>query len=61
MVIKCEINAKEKCTNAMEQERAGKNVFLLRNHDPQLVYLPDKNLNSSVFCVRNLIGDSNVI
>ena len=45
----------------MEQERAGKNVFLLRNHDPQLVYLPDKNLNCSVFCVRNLIGDSNVI
>ena len=27
MIIKCEINAREKCTTAMEQERVGKNVF----------------------------------
>ena len=26
-IIKCEINAREKCTTAMEQERVGKNVF----------------------------------
>ena len=26
-ITKCEINAGEKCTNAMEQERLGKNVF----------------------------------
>ena len=26
-VIKCEINAREKCTTAMEQERVGKNAF----------------------------------
>ena len=27
MMIKCEINAREKCTTAMEQERVGKNAF----------------------------------
>ena len=27
MIIKCEINAREKFTTAMEQERYGKNVF----------------------------------
>ena len=32
MVIKCEINATERCITAMKQETIGKNVFLLRNH-----------------------------
>ena len=45
-VIKWEINAREKCTTAVKQERVGKNVFfLLRNHCQQLVHLLDKNLN----------------
>ena len=39
----------------MEQE-----FFLLRNHCQQLVYLLDKNLNRSVFSVRNFIGLTNV-
>ena len=60
-IIKCEINAREKCTTAMEQERELVRMFFLqRNHCRQLVYLLDKNLNRSVFSVRNLIGQTNV-
>ena len=59
-IIKWEINTREKCTTAMEQGRVGNNIFLPRNHCQQLVYLLDKNLNRSVFSVRNLIGLTNV-
>ena len=59
-IIKWEINTREKCTTAMEQDRVGNNIFLPRNHCQQLVYLLDKNLNRSVFSVRNLIGLTNV-
>ena len=59
-MIKWEINTREKCTTAMEQDRVGNNIFLPRNHCQQLVYLLDKNLNRSVFSVRNLIGLTNV-
>ena len=59
-IIKWEINTREKCTTAMEQDRVGNNIFLPRNHCQQLVYLLDKNLKRSVFSVRNLIGLTNV-
>ena len=59
-IIKWEINTREKCTPAMEQDRVGNNIFLPRNHCQQLVYLLDKNLKRSVFSVRNLIGLTNV-
>ena len=59
-IIKWEINTREKCTTAMEQDRVGNNIFLPRNHCQQLVYLLDKNLNRSVFSVRNFIGLTNV-
>ena len=59
-IIKWEINTREKCTTAMEQDRVGNNIFLPRNHCQQLVYLLDKNLNCSVFSVRNFIGLTNV-
>ena len=59
-IIKWEINTREKCTPAMEQDRVGNNIFLPRNHCQQLVYLLDKNLNRSVFSVRNFIGLTNV-
>ena len=59
-IIKWEINTREKCTTAMEQDRVGNYIFLPRNHCQQLVYLLDKNLNRSVFSVRNLIGLTNV-
>ena len=60
-IIKGEINAREKRTTAVEQERElARMIFLLRNHCQQLVYLLGKNLNHSVFSVRNLIGLTNV-
>ena len=59
-IIKWEINTREKCTTAMEQDRVGNYIFLPRNHCQQLVYLLDKNLKRSVFSVRNLIGLTNV-
>ena len=59
-IIKWEINTREKCTTAMEQDRVGNYIFLPRNHCQQLVYLLDKNLNRSVFSVRNFIGLTNV-
>ena len=59
-IIKWEINTRQKCTTAMEQDRVGNNIFLPRNHCQQLVYLLDKNLNRSVFSVRNFIGLTNV-
>ena len=59
-IIKWEINTREKCTTAMEQDRVGNNIFLPRNHCQQLVYLLDKNLNRSMFSVRNFIGLTNV-
>ena len=59
-IIKWEINTREKCTTAMEQDRVGNNIFLPRNHCQQLVYLLDKNLNCSAFSVRNLIGLTNL-
>ena len=54
MIIKCEINAREKCATAMELVRVGKMFFLLRNLCHQLVYLLDKNLYHSVFSIRML-------
>ena len=49
-IIKCEINAKEKCTTAIQQERVGKNVF--SSEEPLSA--------ASLAAVRNLIGLTNV-
>ena len=59
MIIECEINARENAIPLWNKRGFVRMFFLLRNHCQQLVYLLDKNLNRSVFPVRNLTGLTN--
>ena len=59
-IIKCEINARERCTTAIKQERVSKNVFSFEERLSVASLFADKYLNHSVFSVRNLSDLTNV-
>ena len=59
-IIKCEINAREKCTTAMDQERVGKNAFSSEKPlSAASLFAAQKSKPLCVFC-KNLIGLTNV-
>ena len=51
-IRKCEINAREKCTTAMEQERVGKNIFSSEEHSAASLFAGQKSKPLCVFCKK---------